>query len=237
MGRNKLRGLTSDDIWKRWVQRVSAIHTELAFVFANRRKFLEVQEMFQKNERLSQIGSQPYQWIIGHWGRDTVMAVRRELDNDRNTISFGALLDEMADRNNLVTRKRFLGKLAEPGAEDLLLNSNNELFDEWGVVSRTSEPLEDYLNSDGIRADRRSLNKAATPVLDYGNQLIAHRTPVGRLPLTIKQIHDALDAIEPVFKKYFVILTGSALLQIEPTNVGDDWKETFKFPWYVKPTE
>lgn len=222
MGRSKLRGMTSDDIWKRWVERVNAIHIELTFVFANRRKFLEVQEMFQKNERLSQIGSQPYQWILGHWGRDTVMAVRRELDNNRNTISFGALLDEMADHNNLVTRKRFLGKLAEPGAEEFLVNSNNKSFDKWGVVSRTSKPLEDYLNADGIRADRQSLNKAAKPVLDYGNQLIAHRTPIGRLPLTIDQIHDALDAIEPVFKKYLVTLTGSALSEIEPTNVGDD---------------
>jgi hypothetical protein len=155
MGRSKLRGMTSDDIWKRWAERVNAIHVELAFVFANRRKFLEVQQMFQKNELLSQIGSQPYQWILGHWGR----------------------------------------------------------------------------------ADRQALNKAAKPVLDYGNQLIAHRTPIGRLPLSINQIHDALDTIEPVFKKYFVILTGSVLSEIEPTNVGDDWKETFKFPWYVGPIE
>ena len=236
MGRNKLRGLTSDEIWKRWVDRINQIHIELAFVFANRRKFLEVQEMFQKNERLSKIGSQTYQWILGHWGRDTVMAIRRELDNDRNTISFGALLDEMADRNNVVTRKRFLGKLAEPGAEEFLVRSNNESFTRWGVVSRTSRPLEDYLNAEGMRTDRQSLNKAAKPVLDYGNQLVAHRTPIGKLPLTINQIHEALDAIEPVFKKYFVILTGSALMEIEPTNVGDDWKETFKFPWYVKPS-
>lgn len=236
MGRSKLRGMTDDDIWKRWVERINTIHIELAFVFANRRKFLEVQEMFQRNERLNTIGSQPYQWILGHWGRDTVMAVRRELDNDRNTISFGALLDEMADRNNVATRRRFLGRLAEPGAEEFLLRTNNESYDRWGAVSRTSRPLEDYLSADGIRADRQSLNKAAKPVLDYGNQLIAHRTPIGQLPLTINQIHGSLDAIEGVFKKYFVILTGSALTEIEPTNVGDDWKETFKFPWYVKPS-
>lgn len=33
-----------------------------------------------------------------------------------------------------------------------LVDSNNKSFDKWGVVSRTSKPLEDYLDADGIRA-------------------------------------------------------------------------------------
>jgi len=32
------------------------------------------------------------------WDREAVIAVRRELDDDTNVISLGALLDEMAER-------------------------------------------------------------------------------------------------------------------------------------------
>ena len=235
MSRSTLRKLSNDEAFKRWQDRIDLILTELMYVFENRQKFRELQQMFHDNKRLNEIGSQPYEWLLGHWGRDAVIAIRRELDSDRNTISFGALLDEMAERNNVLTRKRFLGPLAQPGAEKVLVDADNEHFDKWGVVSRTKNSLEDYLTSDGIIADRASLNKAAAPVLKYANQLVAHRTPVGTLPMTVKDIHTALDAIEDVFKKYFIILTGRQLMDILPSNVGDDWKDAFTFAWYDRP--
>lgn len=235
MSRSALRRLSNDEVFKRWQDHIDLILTELMYLFENRQKFRELQQMFQDNKRLNEIGSQPYEWLLGHWGRDAVIAIRRELDSDRNTVSFGALLDEMAERNNVLTRKRFLGPLGEPGAEKFLVDTNNQTFDSWGVVSRTSNSLEDYLSSDGITADRILLNKAAAPVLKYANQLVAHRTPVGTLPMTVADIHTAFDAIEETFKKYFVIVTGRALVDILPSNVGDDWKDVFTFPWYERP--
>jgi hypothetical protein len=96
MATQRLRDLTDDEAFARWQERFDQIHKELMYLMTTRRKFEDIREMFNKNERLNKIGSQPYRWLLGIWGRDAVIAVRRELDDDKNTICLGTLLDEMA---------------------------------------------------------------------------------------------------------------------------------------------
>jgi hypothetical protein len=234
MKASKLDRLTDDQVFARWKTHFDVIHKELTYLMSTRRKFEDIREMFNSNARLRAIGSQPYGWILGIWGRDAVIAVRRELDDDRNTICFGSLLDEMAARPRVLTRARYMAFMKN--SDQFLIDSNNRTFSKRGIIKPTSNPNDDYLDPAVIKADRKTLNIAAKPVLAYANRLVAHRTPtLDRLEVSINQINHAIDAIEPVFKKYHVILTGSSLVRLEPYNQGDDWRETFTFPWYVKP--
>ena len=234
MATPKLKDLTDDDAFERWQERFDQIHKELMYLMTTRRKFEDIREMFNANTRLNAIGSQPYRWILGMWGRDAVIAVRRELDNDTNTICLGTLLDEMASRPEVLTRARYMAFMRK--SEQFLIDLNDKAFTKRGVVKPTTDPSQDYMDPAVIKADRKSLDKAAKPVLEYANRLVAHRTPtIDKLEVTIKQINDAIDAIEPVFQKYHVIMTGSSLMRLEPYNQGDDWRRTFTFPWYVKP--
>ncbi len=227
----KFQHLSNDEVFARWQARFNRIHDELKYLFTTRRKFLEVQEMFQTNERLKEIGSQPYQWILGMWGRDVVIGVRRELDSNKNNIAFGSMLDEMAECPEVLTRERYLSFLKT--TEKFIIDSHNKAFDKWGVKKQNGSPATDYLDPSGIRADREELNATAAPVLEYANRIVAHRTPLEQpLQVTVGQVNAALDAFEKPFQKYHVIVTGRALERIEPNNVGDDWKETFTFPWY-----
>ena len=228
MARRSRTRRSNDEIFKDWQERFERIHTELTYVFANRRKYRDLQEMFQTNENLRRIGSQPYEWLTGHWGRDAVMAIRRELDGQSRTVSFGALLDDMAERNNVLTRKRFLAPMKS--TDPYLIRVNNQLFDSYEIVSRTSRADEDYMSADGIEADRKSLNVAAAPVLKYANQLVAHRTPLKPLPLTVGEVNRAFDAIEAVFKKYFVMLTGSLLKLLNPRIWATTGETCLPFP-------
>ncbi|MGE3843793.1 MAG: hypothetical protein AB7I50_19650 [Vicinamibacterales bacterium] len=221
--------MTDDEVFARWQERFDRILTELTYVFENRRKFRDIQTMFQTNERLIKIGSQPWEWMLGHWGRDTVMAIRRELDDNRNTISLGAILDEMAERPTVLTRRRYFSFAPVSADVERVLN---EQFDRYGIVSPTADRMDDHIAPAGIQADRMAMMDAAGEVLEYANRLIAHRTPINEMPMTVGDVTRAIDAMEPVVKKYFVILTGNTLLGIEPTNMGDDWKEVFTFPWY-----
>lgn len=224
--------LTDDEIYARWQERFERVKLELHHLFSMRRKFCDIQGMFQENERLNSIGSQAWEWLLLIWGRDAVVAVRRELDDDSNTISLGRILDEMAARPQVMTRRRYMAHMK--GVEPDLASLNDRYFTSLVVMRPGSDPMDDHLDPDRIRADRKGLNAAAKPVLEYANRMVAHRTPVDKLDMTVQDIHDSLDAMEPVVKKYYVLLSGSALSNVEPVDVGDDWKEAFTFPWHVR---
>jgi hypothetical protein len=230
MPNRHLRGLSAEEIYARWQERFERVRLELTFLFSIRRKFQQVEAMFQDNARLNAIGSQAWEWLLLLWGRDAVMAVRRELDDDTNTISLGTLLDEMAARPEILTRRRYMAHMT--GCDQMVVKSNDEAFTLFGVTRSATDRMDDYLDPAGIRADRNALDAAAKPVLDYANRMVAHRTPVEELAMSVADIHAALDAMEPVVKKYHVILSGSSLMSIEPMEVGDDWREAFTFPWY-----
>lgn len=109
----RFKDLTDDEVFARWRERLEKVHNELMYLATTRRRFKDVEELFADNKRLHAIGSQPYRWIQGMWGRDAVIAVRRELDDDANTICFGTLLDEMASRPKVLTRARYMNFMKE----------------------------------------------------------------------------------------------------------------------------
>ena len=230
---NKHLRLTDDEVYVRWQERFERVRLELTFLFSVRRKFRQVQAMFNDNKRLNAIGSQAWEWVLLLWGRDAVMAVRRELDDDTNTISLGTLLDEMATRPDILTRRRYMAHMRD--GDETLVRLNDEAFTKRGIIRSGTDKMADHLDPAAIRADREGLVSAAKPVLEYANRMVAHRTPVEELGMTVEDIHVALDAMEPTVKNYHVLLSGSALTAIEPTEVGDDWREAFTFAWFDRP--
>jgi hypothetical protein len=50
------------------------------------------------------------------------------------------------------------------------------------------------------------------------------------LTLTIEQIDAALDAIEAMLQKYYLLFYGGSLMGAEPA-IQFDWETVFTFPW------
>jgi hypothetical protein len=66
-------------------------------------------------------------------------------------------------------------------------------------------------------------------VVNFVNKQIAHRTDV-QIALKIEQIDFAMDAVEEVLKKYYVLLSGASLISAEPA-IQFDWESVFTFRW------
>ena len=81
-----------------------------------------------------------------------------------------------------------------------------------------------------ISQDRKKLLSACAPVATYVSKLIAHRTPIQELRLTIPEVDTALDAIEVMFQRYMRLLTGRDIVQLEPA-VQFDWQGIFAYAW------
>lgn len=226
MASKKLKSLTDDEVWARWNERMTRVRHELHYVFSTRKKFRDVTATFENNDDLKAIGGEVYQWLFFMWARDIVIAVRRELDSDTNAICLGRLLDEMAQRPKVITRRRFLDGIPE---EDFKFKMLSVTFDGHGVV-KAADAMDDNLDPAGIANDRKHLLKVAKPVLAYANQLIAHRSETEEVPITLGEVNGAVDEIETVFLKYYAIINGPALMGLEPSIIGD-WMKPFRIPW------
>ena len=226
----KLKKLSDGNVWTRWNERMTRVRHELHYVYSTRRKFNDVTSLFENNQRLKSIGGEVYDWMFRMWARDIVIAIRRELDNDTNTVCFGQLLDEMAQRPRVITRARYLGDIPE---DDFKYRMLWQTFDGFGIVRQSdTAPLTDYLDPAGIAADRQRLVKVAKAVLAYANQLVAHRSETEHVPVTLGDVNRAVEAMEEIFIKYYAIIVGPSLMGLEPSLIGN-WMAPFEIPWLV----
>ena len=177
---------------------MTRVKHELTDVFSTRKKFRDVTAMFETNKDLNAIGGVVYEWLFRMWSRDIVIAVRRELDNDTNTVCLGRLLDEMSQRAQVITRRRFLRDIPE---SDFMFHILSETFTKHGVVKAgaLADPMDDYLDPAGIAEDRKRMAKIAKPVIAYANQLVAHRSETEQIKVTLGDVNRSVDEIEKVF--------------------------------------
>lgn len=227
MASKHFQNLPDEEVWARWQERVERIRHELHYVYTNRNKFRIMTKMFEQNAKLKAIGGQVFEWLFYQWARDAIIAVRRELDPDSNTVSLGCLLDEMAERPEVLTRRRYLGRITDES--DFRWGMLNPVFEGYGLI-KAADSMGDYLDPAHIRKDRNALDAECKPVKEYANRMLAHRTPIEEMPLTIGQLNKAIDAFEPIFVKYYAIVKGASLIGLEPSIIGD-WTAPFRIPW------
>lgn len=87
--------LDADARYREWIDRIQRIKAETFSLFWNRRLFRAVQHMFETNAALQACGADVWQWVAGLYGRDAVMAIRRELDRQAGVLNLFHLLHDM----------------------------------------------------------------------------------------------------------------------------------------------
>jgi hypothetical protein len=238
MASKEVAQMPADDLYARWQEHIERIYQETVYLFTTRYKFREVQEMFRTNQALNKIGGNVYQWLLGMWGRDAIMGIRRELDEQGGTINLVNLMHDVEDRPDVLTRRRWLAFI-KPGDSDFMPELMNRSFDSLGGVSLiggTKDPQDDVIAPERVRADRRNLQAGTKKAFDYAQRMVAHRTPIGELEITVADINGAMDAIEDTFKKYYLIFTGNTLVQAEAA-IQYNWTEPFTIPWLRQPDD
>jgi hypothetical protein len=92
--------------YREWIDRIQWIKSETFTLFWNRRLFRAVQHMFETNAALQNSGGDVWQWIAGLYGRDAVMAIRRERDGQAGVLNSFDLLHGMEAYSHILTRAR-----------------------------------------------------------------------------------------------------------------------------------
>src|SRR5688572_29774392 len=103
----KLQGLSDDQLWARWQEDIDRIKHDTYELFSSRRTFRDVAEVFRRNARLQATGGHLWDWMRVCYASYVVMRVRRETDEQGNTVNLNQLLEEMEARSDVVTRARY----------------------------------------------------------------------------------------------------------------------------------
>jgi hypothetical protein len=85
-------------------------------------------------------------------------------------------------------------------------------------------------------ADLEVLKAAAASVTHYVDKHVAHADAgavSADVTVTLDEVHDAIDAIGTLFKKYAGLFSSSAFARLVPA-IQHDWKAAFTVPW-IKP--
>ncbi len=209
--------MTDDERFKKWGEWIMVIDEDVENAILSRHIRQEVAAIIDTNPRI-QRPSSFYEWMAAVYSDSGLMAVRRQLDKDPQSISLARLLSEIATYPRVLSRARFVG-MYKPE----LQNVPHHEFDRH-VASGTN-----HIDPTVVQTDLDALDKRTRDVERYGTKRVAHfdeKAPKN-IP-TFQELDDVLDLIHELRVKYLFLLR--ALSYQEPVWTYD-WKAIFREPW------
>lgn len=208
----------ADVIWQRWREHLERITQETYRLHHHRHLWHELAEITQAADLPPSVFFDALAiWYVSTQG----VAVRRQLDRTRGSVSLIRLLDDIRRHPEIATRDRHIaawGESAVAGEAD----RNFDRFAERGG---------DMIAPALVRADMRELVLSGEVVKGYVDQTIAHAAnEATRAVPTYEDLNAAIDRIAAVVQKYSSLLNAEIHGQFEPV-IQSDWKAPFRQAW------
>lgn len=209
--------MTDDERFKKWGDWIGVIHEDVENAILNRHIRQEVAAIIDANSRI-QRPSSFYEWMAAIYSDSALMAVRRQLDKDPQSISLARLLSEIVAYPRVLSRGRFVG-LYRPD----LQNVAHREFDRY--VASGANQIDPIV----VKTELDGLHKRTREVKRYGTKLVAHLDEKGpkNIP-TFQELDETLDLIHELRARYLFLLR--AVTYPEPVWTYD-WKAIFREPW------
>jgi hypothetical protein len=164
------------------------------------------------------------------------MAIRRQADDDKRTLSLRRLIGQLEKHRKDFTREWYVGRWMEGYDLDseveggrlearFHLDMANDAFDEF-----TDKPGDSALGGRRLQEDRDQLTAMTAKVVTYVNEHVAHvAAEPASVAVTYGEFEQAIDHLGTMLKRYYLLLNQSALVSVTPTIQGD-WKGPFRRP-------
>lgn len=172
-----------------------------------------------------------YRWMNEVYATAAAAAVRRQTDRGADAISLVRLLEVLGVQRDLVSREHHVRLFAEmapapadarPNEVELWRHEGNAAYDHLVGVGQTYyDPTDDIAR----------LLQVAAPIKEYVNEHIAHAAEEPHEPATTyAHLDRALDVLDELVRKAYVLITGDALVNVVPV-FQFDWMTVFDKPW------
>jgi hypothetical protein len=229
MAQRKPGAMSERELFADWVKWIGRVENELIGIAWNRRIYREVTRVFRHNKHLQEVGGFLHEWMHLNYTAGVTMAFRREVDR-ANHMGLVHLLGEIADRPEVLSRQRHHD--GWPLRSSFESELRRKAFEAIPFVSASDDPMRDHIDPAFVRADIEAIRTDTELAHNYVEQTIAHRTWKEPETITFEQFNAAVDALTPIFKRYYARLTGGSLMQMVPVPQYNT-HEPFTFPWDV----
>lgn len=212
--------------WTRWIE--GQIKNEVLTMHLHRHAWQEIRNVVHENGTLPD--SYWWEYFFDIYGTSQAVAVRREADEHRDAASLGRLIAEISGDPSRITREFWLGlwQPADPRMVEHLAVSA------WAEQYGGGDSLDPAIPA----ADLAELRAKSEPVTDFVDRHLAHSDakpiPAERIP-ELADVHDAIDVIGRLFRKYSNLLRAASWVDLVPTIQGP-WLDVFRVPW-IKPDD
>jgi hypothetical protein len=143
----------------------------------------------------------------------------------KGVASLGKLLQEVGDDAGRITREFFLATQ----------NTGDDAY--WAHVAQQNwaeqygGEVHDHLDPAIPAADLATLTDVGARVRHYVDKHVAHADAAApAVTLTLDEVHDAIDTIGHLFKKYDFLIQGVGWAVLEPA-IQHNWMAAFTVPW------
>jgi hypothetical protein len=164
------------------------------------------------------------------------MAIRRQADDDRRTLSLRRLIGQLEQHRRKFTRAwyvpRWVGDRDLKAADErerlearFHSDAANAAFDRF-----TDKPGDECVGGRQLQADREQLLALTEAVSRYANATVAHlEQQPDDVTVTYAEFHRALDHLGEMLRRYYLLINQGGLVSTTPAIQGD-WKGPFRKP-------
>lgn len=204
----------------KWLQWLKVVQDDIQQLLVNRNIFWEVQDIIKSNSELHKPSSF-YRYLGDTYVAYISIGIRRQVKNDKQSISFARLLSALAQTPASLSRKYYVGLYKGSTVE----HCADRDFDRFCGNDKNC------ISSDMVDSDLREMILAASVVEDFADKRIAHRDK--RRPRVLPrfdQVDHCLDTLDRLYCKYHEVFHAEAMSSLKPVYQYD-WKKIFTVPW------
>lgn len=210
------------------------LNKEAFLIFHHLNLFKQLFEILDKNESLKSMDRTLFQWMRTAFTTDLVIGIGRLLDDKKNSLSFIRFLHELKDRDDYLSRKKYVEKYNNfsgvGSIRKYMLELANKHFDNLAGEGTDIYPVAKINEDISILIQK----PPCRDVIGFRNQYVAHLSKIKySSPPTYEELFNTFEIIETVMKKYNLIMNAAHIDSFTPTPQGY-WQQPLTIPWIVE---
>lgn len=205
--------------WKRWLRR---IQRDLADLLISNDIFKGLRDIVNANSQI-QSPATIHKWVVVNYAERVAVGTRRFIDTDERSVSLYRLIEDIAKNPEAISRNWYVSQYSRRMRVTGAADSDFEQFANKG---------ESVVNPHGLRQDMARLKHSTKRMKCFVDKWVAHcdLNQEQYTRPTFDDVDSALDDIDKLFCKYYMLLTRNGLMTCKPA-LAFDWQEPLRYAW------